>query len=79
MKLELFKRDTCPFCQRVLKYIAETGRSDVLMRDTVQDPSNKEELIRIGGKDQVPCLMIDGQPLYESMDIIQWLSDHPEN
>lgn len=79
MKLELFKRDTCPFCQRVLKYIAETGRSDVLMRDTVQDLSNKEELIRIGGKDQVPCLMIDGQPLYESMDIIQWLSDHPEN
>lgn len=79
MKLELFKRDTCPFCQRVLKYIAETGRSDVIMRDTVQDPSNKEELIRVGGKDQVPCLMIDGQPLYESMDIIQWLSDHPES
>ena len=79
MKLELFKRDTCPFCQRVLKYIAETGRSDVIVRDTVQEPSNKEELIRIGGKDQVPCLMIDGQPLYESMDIIQWLLDHPEN
>ncbi|KXB32941.1 hypothetical protein HMPREF3192_01310 [Atopobium deltae] len=26
-----------------------------------------------GGKSQVPCLFIDGEPLYESDDIIQYL------
>lgn len=28
---------------------------------------------KIGGKTQVPCLVIDGKPLYESLDIIEWL------
>lgn len=27
---------------------------------------------------QVPCLFIDGEPLYESMDIIKWLEENPE-
>ena len=26
----------------------------------------------------LPCLFIDGEPLYESMDIIKWLEEHPE-
>ena len=37
------------------------------------DSNATTELIQIGGKTQVPCLIIDGQALYESDDIIDWL------
>ena len=42
------------------------------MKDILKEPSNRDELIRIGGKSQVPCLVIEGKPLYESLDIIEW-------
>ena len=45
------------------------------LKDTT-DPANREELVRIGGKGQVPCLVIDGKALYESMDIIAWLDQN---
>ena len=78
MTLELFKRSTCPFCRRVLDYLDSVGRKDVLFLDIEEDPEAEARLVREGGKAQVPCLFIDGKPLYESMDIIQWLKDHPE-
>ena len=73
MKLELFKRDTCPYCVRVMRAIDEMGRTDVEYRDIQTDPENRARLIEVGGKQQVPCLFIDGKPLYESSDIIAWL------
>lgn len=77
MKLELFKFDSCPFCRRVMKYIESTGRSDIEYRDIHQSAADRERLIRVGGMEQVPCLFIDGEPLYESLDIIKWLEEHP--
>ena len=52
--------------------------SNVEMMDIKADPKNQEDLIRLGGKDQVPMLLIDGEPLYESGDIIQWFKDNYE-
>lgn len=72
MKLELYMFDTCPFCKRVLKVIDELGRNDIEIKNIFQD-GNGEKLIEIGGKDQVPCLVIDGSPMYESGDIIKYL------
>lgn len=77
MTLELFKRDTCPYCQKVMEYIQESGRKDIVFHDIRESKEAAERLIREGGKKQVPCLFIDGKPLYESLDIIQWLMDHP--
>lgn len=78
MKLELYKKNTCPFCQNVMSYIEQSGRTDVEYRDILQNPENLDRLVRDGGMDQVPCLFIDGEPMYESGDIIQWLEDHPQ-
>ena len=78
MKLELYKKDSCPFCQRVMIYIEENGRDDIIFHDTVRDPGAAEKLIEVGGKLQVPCLFIDGMPMYESLDIIGWLEEHPQ-
>jgi len=46
------------------------------MKDTRADPKNREELVKIGGKGQVSCLVIDGKALYESNDIIEWLKEN---
>ena len=78
MTLELFKKDTCPYCQRVMQYIASTGRTDIAYRDIIESEEAVRELLAVGGKRQVPCLFINGKPLYESLDIIQWLKDHPQ-
>ena len=78
MTLELFKKDTCPYCLRVMEYISSTGRTDIQFRDIRKNPEDAERLLTVGGVMQVPCLFIDGEPLYESLDIVKWLEDHPE-
>lgn len=79
MKLELFKYDTCPYCVKVMNYIDSVGRTDIIYRDIQKSDEDARELVAVGGKRQVPCLFIDRKPLYESLDIIQWLKDHPQN
>ncbi len=69
-ELTLYHKQTCPFCIKVLHYLEQEG-INVPMKN-VADYDNYEELLKIGGKGQVPCLVIDGKALYESDDIIQW-------
>ena len=73
--LVLYMKPTCPWCQKVLAFMTEKG-IELEQRDISADPSAREELERVGGKVQVPCLFIDGEPLYESSDIIAWLGEH---
>lgn len=74
MKLELFKRDSCPYCVKVQMLIEELGVEDQIEQlDISKDLSARKRLIEVGGKQQVPCLFIDGKPLYESSDIINWI------
>lgn len=73
--LVLYKKDPCPFCQRVMRWIDAEWPKDapIAYRDIVMDPAAAEELVRVGGKRQVPCLFVDGRPMYESSDIIAYL------
>ena len=70
--LALYHTPWCYYCQKVIKYLDRIHKT-VPLKD-VDYLCNKEELKKIGGKSQVPCLVIDGQALYESNDIIAWLS-----
>jgi glutathione S-transferase len=45
----------------------------VRYRDITKDPEAARKLVEVGGLDQVPCLFVDGVPLYESDDIIDYL------
>ncbi len=74
-KLELFMKPTCPYCIKVMNFMSENNIT-IPLRDIVADESAAETLIAIGGKRQVPCLFIDGKPLYESGDIIEWLRNN---
>ena len=72
--LELYYFPTCPFCQKVLRYMAAAGIEDrVALKNIHADAEADATLVAVGGKHQVPCLFIDGEPLYESDDIVAWL------
>lgn len=74
MKLELFKRDTCPYCVKVQMLIEELGVEEQIEQlDITRDADARKRLVEVGGKQQVPCLFIDGEPLYESRDIMNWI------
>lgn len=70
-QLTLYHFMGCPYCQRVRDFLSKEGIS-VPMKDTHENPLWRDELIKIGGKSQVPCLVIEAQALYESSDIIEW-------
>ncbi|MCB1071842.1 MAG: glutathione S-transferase N-terminal domain-containing protein [Chlamydiales bacterium] len=70
--LVLYYNPHCPYCQKVLDFLKSMGK-EIPLKNVENDAKAKEELLHLGGKTQVPCLFIDGKPLYESADIIDWL------
>jgi glutathione S-transferase len=72
-KLELYYLPTCPYCQKVLRFMDEIDLK-VPLKD-INVPANRDTLIKVGGSHQVPCLFIDGVPMYESNDIIEFLRE----
>lgn len=71
MTLTLYHFQGCPYCARVRDFLSKKNIK-VPMKDIRANPSFHDELLKIGGKAQVPCLTIDGKALYESTDIIEW-------
>jgi glutaredoxin 2 len=72
LELTLYKYNSCPFCIRVMLQAKALGL-DLPMRDTRNEPQARTELVQLGGKSQVPCLIINGEPMYESADIVRFL------
>ncbi len=77
MELFLYYKKGCPYCEKVFKYLDKL-KIDLPLKD-MEDGEIRNELISIGGKAQVPCLVIDGSAMYESDDIIEWLSENIDN
>lgn len=75
MNLELYYFDSCPFCQKVFRYMEQKG-IEVTTRNIYEDDEAYRTLREVGGKIQVPCLMIDGRAMYESDDIIAWMEEN---
>ena len=76
-ELTLYYFPSCPYCRVVLDCLGRLGR-EIPMRDIQTETGAQEDLLEIGGKGQVPCLVIDGKPLYESSDIVRWLEANAE-
>jgi glutaredoxin len=74
-ELMLYYFPSCPYCRLVLDCLDRLGL-EISMRDIQSEPGARDDLLEIGGKGQVPCLVIDGKPLYESGDIVRWLEAH---
>ncbi|MCH9631591.1 MAG: hypothetical protein S4CHLAM37_16150 [Chlamydiia bacterium] len=74
-ELTLYYKDTCPYCRKVLDYLSDLKKT-VPMKDIKGNPEYIDELIKISGKKQVPCLVIDNEPMLESDAIILWIEEH---
>ena len=71
--LVLYYYPTCPYCRKVTNFIDKHELEEIELKNINKNKQAEKELIEVGGKRQVPCLFIDGEPLYESDDIINWL------
>ncbi|OFK23554.1 glutaredoxin [Olsenella sp. HMSC062G07] len=71
--LQLYVKDACPYCRRVESFMSKAG-IELPLHDIDESDEDRAYLIEHGGKRQVPCLFVDGQALYESEDIIDFLS-----
>jgi glutaredoxin len=73
-RLDLYYYPECPYCQKVLRAMRSLGIEDkITLKNIHQDRKADETLVAVGGKHQVPCLFIDGDPMYESDDIVAWM------
>ena len=79
--LTLYYRPTCPFSRKVLLAAKDAGIG--LQVCDIDEQVHYDELMRMGGKAQVPFLVDKkrGAQLYEADDIIAYLNEHcrPEN
>lgn len=73
--LELYYFDSCPYCQRVLNVIHDLNIK-VQYKDIHDNLNDMQKLMYITGRKTVPCLFIDGVPMHESLDIMNWLKSN---
>lgn len=77
MKLEFFYRQACPFSARVREFIESNGlRSRVEYHDISRSKAAYDRLLHLIRSEQVPCLVVNGQPMLESMEIMSWLDEN---
>jgi len=76
MKLELYTTNMCPYCFKVIKFMRKNNIKIRIKNISKPRSGYKEELIKLGGKKQLPALSMDGKILYESEDIIKWLKEN---
>lgn len=74
--LILYTGGNCPFCRRVESYLQDKGL-EYEGRDVWAHPDFADELVELGGKQQIPYLVDTerGVSMYESEDIIQYVED----
>lgn len=74
--IELFVSDYCPYCVKVKNALDKMGVS-VELRN-VTDPRERQRLLDLGGKTQIPFLYIEEKDvrMYESDDIINYFKSH---
>lgn len=74
--LDLYILETCPYCKKVMDFMAENHIKFHKFDTTNND--NALRLLALGGKDQVPFLFNEdtNEKMYESDEIINYLKKH---
>ncbi len=73
---QLFVMSHCGYSRAVL--IARDNlhlKDELPVKNATQDSQAREELKKLSGKDQAPCLILEGKPVLESKEIIRRLVD----
>ncbi len=77
--LALYYFDQCPYCQIVLRKIKALDLKSIELRNTMQNPEHAQKLVSDTGRRTVPCLYINGKPMFESADIAAWLEKNKDD
>lgn len=72
-EMTLYYLPTCPYCLKVLRFMESNGI--ILPMASTTEPEHASYLLEVGKKNQVPCLFVNGSPMYESDDIIAYLEE----
>lgn len=80
--LTLYGYPQCPYCRRVLDTMDSLGL-EIPLRNTLENPDWRSELLAAVGRGTVPVLLIEdadgkNQWLPESADIVRYLKDRFE-
>ena len=74
MALQLYHRWLCPYSKRVRDFIDQQKLNDRIEFIEIGEVGGAEaKLGELTGRSQVPCLVVDGKPMLESAEIVQWL------
>jgi glutaredoxin len=76
--LNFYYFDSCPFCRYVFEVIKNLNVK-VTYENIHEDDLAMEQMRQKTGRTTVPCLFIDGGPMFESSDIIAWLEENVDN
>jgi len=76
--ITLYYSPQCPYSKKVLSYLKQSGIK-IPMKNVRGDSAARDELQQRGGHLVVPCLIVNGEAIYDSNDIIDWLSAHQED
>ena len=70
--IELYILETCPYCKKVMNFFNDNCIEYI--KNDITNPLFKAELIKLGGKEQVPFLYDTEKEItmYESNDIIDY-------
>lgn len=74
--IQLYMRDGCPYCQKVLLAAQELGlkeNEDFSIIDAAPGTPGRDVVLSVGGKAMVPFLVDGDKTMYESGDIIDYL------
>lgn len=67
----MYVKPGCPYCMKVDRFLDDAGIE--IEHRSVLEGANADDLRELGGKVQSPCLVVGGEPMYESDDIIAYL------
>lgn len=76
--IKIFHYDGCPYCARVISALQSlnlTEDNDYKLVEASRGTPGREEVLRLGGMNQVPFLVDDTISMYESADIIKYLQN----
>ncbi len=74
MTIQLYHRWRCPYSARVRDFIDEHQLGAQIEYIELGEVDGAEtQLSELTGRSQVPCLVVDGKPMLESSEIVQWL------
>jgi glutathione S-transferase len=74
MNLQLYHRWHCPYSARVRGFVDEQNLGAEIEYVELGEVEGAEtKLTELTGGTQVPCLVVDGRPILESAEIVQWL------